>query len=146
MKRKAIKICLYLIILLLSVFAIYRLNTSKSEKLIIGKRQELNVVDNATLVSGANPSTYEYKTKFGSWEYTPYTYQMVNGWHVPYKPGYEVYCVEANAHVRDIWELRKAQLNQIFGETSTKKISKSGSGIKSDIKTSYGINLESHRI
>ncbi len=141
MKRKAIGIC-SLVIIVLSVFAIYRLNTSESEKIIMGQSQKLNVA----LVEGEkNPSTYKYKTGFGSWKYTTYTYQKVfdsqnRPWHIPYKSNYEVYCVEPNAHVNDVWELTKANYDKIFGSKPLKRtITKSGSGFKYDVEKAFNI-------
>lgn len=144
MKRKAIGIC-SLVIIVLSVFAIYRLNTSESEKIIMGQSQELNVA----LVEGEkNPSTYKYKTSFGSWEYTTTRFQYANGWQIPYKSGYEVYCAEPNAHVSDIWEITKANYDKIFGSKPLKRtITKSGSGFKYDVEKAFNIKeIATHRM
>ena len=148
MKRKAIGIC-SLVIIVLSVFAIYRLNTSESEKIIMGQSQELNVANNATLVKGEkDPSTYKYKTSFGSWEYTTTRFQYANGWQIPYKSGYEVYCAEPNAHVSDIWEITKANYDKIFGSKPLKRtITKSGSRFKCDVEKAFNIKeIATHRM
>ncbi len=125
MKNKIIKICLLSIFLvLLTTFGIFYItrNISSAET-----GNTTNTASPGTLINGEkDPNTYSYKTNFGTWTYDSYTfnaYRHTNGTNtrVPAKAGYQVYCIQPDAHIPYVWDITYNEYYTQLADENNKK-------------------------
>ena len=109
MKKKVIKISLFAIfITILTVFGIFNLINNISTAANDNSSTQSSARPGTLMAGEKNPSTYSYKTNFGTWIYETYTYQPT--WYVPKYPGYQVYCISPDAHIQYAWEIKWNEL------------------------------------
>ena len=129
MKKKVIKISLFAIfITILTVFGIFNLinNISTAAN---GETSTQSSAKPGTLMAGEDdPSTYSYKTDFGTWIYEPYTYQ--GKWYVPEKEGYQVYCISPDDHIKYAWEITWDELDLANAEMDNPRRASHGHATK----------------
>ena len=107
MKKRVLKMGILSLIIIIFTLIVYGYYSNKQTEIKIAETNRAN----------ATTATYSGKdTKFEQWEYYDYTYAFCNGWQVPYKPGYQVYCIEPDVHVRDAYEMRYSEYKKFTSE------------------------------
>ena len=113
MKKRVLKMGILSLIIIIFTLIVYGYYSNKQTEIKIAETNRAN----------ATTATYSGKdTKFEQWEYYDYTYAFCNGWHVPYKPNYQVYCIEPDVHIRDAYEMRYSEYKKFANKLKKGKI------------------------
>lgn len=115
MKRKAIKICLAIVIFTITIFGIYGLTGIKWDETVISNitavKKDYSV---SNPILGTNPNNYTYSLIY--YQFTPDDSDFKEThWWIPTYANYQIYCIQPDAHIRNLYDsIQKGDASQNY--------------------------------